>query len=98
MSIAVLVLLAVTAAGGLVLTARGERVRPYWAGAILAALLAVAAVVAWAADTPADGLCSKGSPSPPSPPPSWAAGRSPPRSSARPTPPPSVSPEARRIP
>jgi hypothetical protein len=56
MSIAVLVLLAVTAAGGLVLTARGERVRPYWAGAILAALLAVAAVVAWAADTPADGL------------------------------------------
>src|SRR3954462_4629143 len=56
MSIAVLVLLAVTAAGGLILTARGERVRPYWAGAILAALLAVAAVVAWAADTPADGL------------------------------------------
>jgi hypothetical protein len=56
MSIAVLVLLAVTAAGGLVLTARGERVRPYCAGAILAALLAVAAVVAWAADTPADGL------------------------------------------
>jgi hypothetical protein len=56
MSIAVLVLLAVTAALGLVLTARGERVRPSWGGAILAALLAVAAVVAWASDAPASGL------------------------------------------
>jgi hypothetical protein len=56
MSIAVLVLLAVTAALGLVLTARGEQVRPSWGGAILAALLAVAAVVAWASDAPASGL------------------------------------------
>jgi hypothetical protein len=56
MSIAVLVLLAVTAALGLVLTARGERVRPSWGGATLAALLAVAAVVAWASDAPASGL------------------------------------------
>jgi hypothetical protein len=56
MSIAVLVLLAVTAALGLVLTARGERMRPSWGGAILAALLAVAAVVAWASDAPASGL------------------------------------------
>jgi hypothetical protein len=56
MSIAVLVLLAVTAALGLVLNARGERVRPSWGGATLAALLAVAAVVAWASDAPASGL------------------------------------------
>jgi hypothetical protein len=55
-SVAVLVLLAVTAAGGLVLTARGERVRPPWGGAILAVLVAAAAVVAWAADDPAGGL------------------------------------------
>ncbi len=56
MSVAVLVLLAVIAAGGLVLTARGERVRPPWGGAILAVLLAAAAVLAWAADDPAGGL------------------------------------------
>jgi hypothetical protein len=56
MSVAVLVLLAVVAAGGLVLTARGERVRPTWSGAILAVLLAAAAVLAWTADEPADGL------------------------------------------
>ncbi len=56
MSVAVLVLLALTAAGGLVLTARGERVRPPWGAAVLAALLAATAVVAWAADEPSTGL------------------------------------------
>jgi hypothetical protein len=56
MSIAVLVLLALTAAGGLVLTARGERVRPPWGAAVLAALVSAAAVVAWAAEDPAGGL------------------------------------------
>jgi hypothetical protein len=56
LSVAVLVLLAVVAAGGLVLTARGERVRPTWSGAILAVLLAAAAVLAWTVDEPAGGL------------------------------------------
>ncbi|MFD2094332.1 hypothetical protein [Blastococcus deserti] len=56
MSIAVLVVLAVVAAGGLVLTARGERVRPPWGAALLTVLLAAAGVVAWAAEDPADGL------------------------------------------
>jgi hypothetical protein len=56
MSVAVLVLLALTAAGGLALTARGERVGPSWGGAVLAVLLAVAAVLAWVADDPAEGL------------------------------------------
>jgi hypothetical protein len=56
MTVAVLVLLALTAAGGLMLTARGERVRPPWGAAILAVLLGAAAVVAWAADAPSGGL------------------------------------------
>ncbi len=56
MSIAVLALLALTAAGGLVLTARGERVRPPWGAAILAGLLAVTAVLAWVAEQPSTGL------------------------------------------
>ena len=56
MSIAVLVLLAIIAAAGLVLTARGERLRPPWGGAALAALLGAAAVVAWAADGAGSGL------------------------------------------
>jgi hypothetical protein len=55
-SIAVLVLLAIIAAAGLVLTARGERLRPSWGGAALAALLGAAAVVAWAADDAGSGL------------------------------------------
>jgi hypothetical protein len=55
-SIAVLVLLAIIAAAGLVLTARGERLRPPWGGAALAALLGAAAVVAWAADDAGSGL------------------------------------------
>ncbi|SOD98558.1 hypothetical protein [Blastococcus haudaquaticus] len=56
MTVAVLVLLALVAAGGLVLTARGERVRPPWAAVLLTGLLGAAAVVAWAADDAADGL------------------------------------------
>ena len=58
MTVAVLVLLALVAAGGLVLTARGERVRPPWAAALLSGLLGAAAVVAWAADGSTDGLVS----------------------------------------
>jgi hypothetical protein len=56
MTIAVLVLLALAAAGGLALTTRGERVRPPWGAAVLTVLLGAAAVVAWAADHPAEGL------------------------------------------
>jgi hypothetical protein len=56
MTIAVLVLLAFTAAAGLVLTARGERVRPAWGAALLGGLLGAAAVIAWTADEPSSGL------------------------------------------
>lgn len=47
MTIAVLVVLAVTAAAGLILTARGERLRPLWGAVALTGLLAVAAALAW---------------------------------------------------
>lgn len=50
MSTAALVLLALTAAVGLLLTARGERMRPLWGAAILAALLAFTGALAWMAD------------------------------------------------
>lgn len=56
MTVAVLVLLSLTAATGLVLTARGERVRPAWGAALLALLLGAAAVVAWTAGEPSTGL------------------------------------------
>src|SRR5918998_1753140 len=56
MTVAVLVLLALTAATGLVLTARGERVRPAWGAAVLAGLLGAAAVVAWTAEDASSGL------------------------------------------
>ena len=56
MSVAVLALLSLIAAGGLVLTARGEGLRPPWGGALLAGLLAAAAVIARAVDDPSDGL------------------------------------------
>jgi hypothetical protein len=49
MTVAVLVLLAVAAAAGLLLTARGERLRPLWGAVPLSALLAVAAALAWLA-------------------------------------------------
>jgi hypothetical protein len=56
MSIAALVLLAVTAAGGLLLVGRGERFRPLWGAAVLGGLLAVAAGVAWAAGPAPSGV------------------------------------------
>ena len=56
MTVTVLVLLALVAAGGLLLTARGERVRPPWGAAVLTGLLGVAAVVAWTADERSGGL------------------------------------------
>jgi hypothetical protein len=49
MIVATLVLLAVTAVGGLLLAAVGERVRPQWGGLLLTLLLAVAALLAWRA-------------------------------------------------
>jgi hypothetical protein len=49
MTTAVLALLAVTAVLGLLLTALGERPRPPWGAVGLAALLAVAGALAWAA-------------------------------------------------
>jgi hypothetical protein len=56
MSIASLVLLAVLSALGLLLTARGERLRPLWGAGILTALLALSAVLAWVAGDPPDGV------------------------------------------
>ena len=56
MSIAALVLLACTAAAGLFLTARGERLRSPWSAVVLAVLLAAAGVLAWAADEASDGV------------------------------------------
>lgn len=56
MNVAVLVVLGLTAAGGLVLTARGERLRPPWGAVGLAALLAVAGALAWAGGEASDGL------------------------------------------
>jgi hypothetical protein len=47
--VAALVLLGVTALGGLLLTSVGEKVRPQWGGVLLTLLLAVAAVLAWRA-------------------------------------------------
>jgi hypothetical protein len=47
---AVLALLGCAAAGGGVLTALGERVRPVWPAAVLAVLLGAAAVLGWAGD------------------------------------------------
>jgi hypothetical protein len=56
MNTSVLVLLGVTAALGLGLTAWGERWRPAWAGVLLAGLLSVAAALAWAGGDAAEGL------------------------------------------
>jgi hypothetical protein len=53
---AVLVTLGVVAAGGLVLTARGERLRAAWASALLGGLLALAGAMAWAGGGAAEGL------------------------------------------
>ena len=56
MSVSALVLLACTAAGGLFLTARGERLRSPWSAVVLAVLLAAAGAVAWVADAASDGV------------------------------------------
>ena len=56
MSTAALVVLAVTAAAGLSLSARGERVRPPWGAALLAVLLIVAAALAWIAGKTPEGI------------------------------------------
>jgi len=56
LSIASLAVLAVVSAVGLLLTARGERLRPLWGAAILAALLALSGLLAWVADEAPDGV------------------------------------------
>lgn len=56
MTVAVLVLMALTGACGLLLSVRGERWRPPGGAAVLAGLLGTAAVVAWAADAAPSGL------------------------------------------
>ena len=56
LNIATLVLLALTAGGGLLLTVRGNRLRTTWAGAALPALLAVAAATAWAGGDASDAV------------------------------------------
>jgi hypothetical protein len=58
-TVAALVLLAVVAAMGLLLTGLGERSRPGWGAALVAVLLGAAAVVAWAAG-PASGGVAEG--------------------------------------
>ena len=56
MNTTTLVLLGVTAALGLGLTARGERMRRLWGAALLVGLLATAGAVAWAGGDAAEGL------------------------------------------
>jgi hypothetical protein len=50
MTVAVLILVALTAVGGLALTVLDERLRPAWAALVLVAPLGIAAVLAWVAD------------------------------------------------
>lgn len=56
MTVAALVLLALVAAVGLLLTGVGERRRPIWGAVLLAVLLGAAAAVAWAAGPASDGV------------------------------------------
>jgi hypothetical protein len=56
MNIAVLVLLGITAAVGLGLTARSERWRSPWGAVVLAGLLATAGALAWAGGNASGGL------------------------------------------
>jgi hypothetical protein len=56
MTVAVVVLLGVAVALGLALLTRGEEVRRPWGALVLAALLAVAAGLAWAAGPASEGL------------------------------------------
>jgi hypothetical protein len=55
MTIITIALLAVTAAGGLLLAAVGERLRPQWGGALLTVLLGVAGLLAWRASGASSG-------------------------------------------
>jgi len=55
-TLAALLLLALVAAAGLLLTGLGERRRPVWSAVLLAGLLAAAAAVAWAAGPASDGI------------------------------------------
>ena len=56
MNVSVLVLLGLTAAVGLVLTARGERLRSRWGAIALGGLLVVAAALGWAGGEAPSGL------------------------------------------
>jgi hypothetical protein len=56
MTVTALVLLGVVAVLGLLLTGVGERHRPIWGAAVLGALLAASAAVAWAAGPASDGV------------------------------------------
>lgn len=56
MSVAAVVVLAVVAAAGLVLSAWGERRRATWGAVVLGALLAAAGVLAWAAGPSSEGV------------------------------------------
>ncbi len=56
MSVAALVVLGCTAAGGLLLTARGERLRSAWGAVVLILLLSAAGILAWVAGGASDGI------------------------------------------
>lgn len=56
MSVAALVVLTLVGAGGLVLSARGERRRATWGAVALGALLAVAGILAWTAGPASAGV------------------------------------------
>jgi hypothetical protein len=56
MTVAVVVLLAVAVALGLVLLTQGERVRPPWGALVLAALVTAAGALAWAGGPASQGL------------------------------------------
>jgi hypothetical protein len=56
MSVAALVVLGCTAVGGLLLTARGERLRSTWGAAVLTLLLSASGVLAWVAGGASDGI------------------------------------------
>jgi hypothetical protein len=56
MSTAALVLLGLTAAAGLLLAVRGERLRAPWGALVLAGLLAAAGALAWASGRAAEGV------------------------------------------
>jgi hypothetical protein len=56
MTVAVVVLMAVAVALGLVLLTQGERVRPPWGALVLAALVTAAGALAWAGGPASQGL------------------------------------------